>query len=99
MTELIYRECVGFTNSTEIALAWPEVVTAVPGILPASAKLRIAARSPRITRLRKSIEQAFPPAKMEKLTNMLATAIMLPPNPQLRAWVGLFDPFSEDHTP
>lgn len=99
MTTLVYQIVMHLSNASEVALAWPEVVTAVPSIVPPSAKLRVAARSPRIPKLRREIQRAFPPDKMEKLSNMLATAIMLPQSYTLRAWVGIKDPFSEELTP
>lgn len=99
MTLKIYALSKQFANPSEIALAWPEVVAAVPSLIPPKAKLRVAARSPRIPQLRAEVERYFDAPEMEKITNMLATAIMLPPVAAPAAWVGLFDPFHEDHIP
>ena len=86
----IYRAMNHIINPSEFALAWPEVANAVPGIVPQQAKLRVAARSSRIPKLRQQVLAHFPlGAEMDALTSMLATAIMLPPAQPPAAWVGL----------
>lgn len=93
-TTKVYQVVTLMENPSEFALAWPEVAKAVPGIAPPSAKLRVAARSQRINRIREEILRAFPTDEgneMDKLSSLLASAIMLPAAPLPDAWVGLYD--------
>ena len=86
-------------NPSEFALAWPEVASAVPGIVPERATLRAAARSARIPRLRQIVLKHFPlgeGGEMDTFTNMLASAIMLPKSGWPMQWVGLYPDFLED---
>jgi hypothetical protein len=95
----VYQATQHFANSSELALAWPEIVTAVPGLTPPSAKLRMAARSPRITELRRIVASYFPLGEgndMDRFTDLIAAAIMLPPARLPDAWVGLYDYGLED---
>jgi hypothetical protein len=98
----IYSIVKDFNNPSELALAWPEVAAAVPGIVPAEAHLRVAARSPRVSKLRRRVLEFFPlgaGGEMDTFTSMLATALMLPDNLDTDAWVGLCDciPSQEDY--
>jgi hypothetical protein len=95
-TQKIYKAVANVRNASEFALAWPEVVNAVPGLVDPLAVKRAAARSPRIPVLRKEVLAYFPPTEMARVTDMLATAIMLPPVTMPTAWVGLHDPGMED---
>jgi len=90
-TTKVYQVVSLMENPSEFALAWPEVAKAVPGIIPPSAKLRAAARSQRIGRIRDEVLRAFPRDEMERITSLLASAIMLPAAPLPDAWVGLYD--------
>jgi hypothetical protein len=87
----IYAAAAGISTPTELMLAWPEVAAAVPGLSVPIAKKRIAARSPNLKLKRAKVETFFPPDKMQRLSDLLATAIMLPEAQILKAWVGLYD--------
>lgn len=88
-THKIYKAVANMRNSSELALAWPEVAKAAPGVVDAIATQRAAARSPRVPVLRKEVLAYFPPTEMARVTDMLATAIMLPPYATPDAWVGI----------
>jgi len=89
-TTRIYKVVSSIANASELACAWPEVVNAVPAVIPPRARLRIAARTPRIRELRKLVLATWPEGHgMERITDLLATAIMLPPTQLPNAWVGL----------
>jgi hypothetical protein len=90
MTLKIYQLAEKFANPSEVVGAWPEVVKAAPHIMPPAGKARIASRSPRIPLLREEVLRRFPPDQMELLSDMLATAIMLPSDAVLSAWPGVF---------
>lgn len=93
-THKVYKVAEELQNPSEFALAWPEVVTAVPSIVPPKATLRAAARSSRIPKLREFVLKYFPLGdndEMDKFTSMLAAAIMLSPMPYPTAWVGIAD--------
>lgn len=95
----VYKAVGDIQNPSEFALAWPEVVGAVPGIVPEKATLRAAARSSRIPKLRRKILSTFPlgeGGEMDEFTSMLAAAIMLPKGPYPMQWVGLYPSFDED---
>lgn len=90
----VYEVVKHLANPSEFALAWPEVATAVPNIVPPQATLRVAARSHRIPALRKKVLSYFPLGdgnEMDKFTSLLASALMLPPMPYPTAWVGIAD--------
>lgn len=86
----IYAVAPLFANRTDVALAWPEVVQAVPAIISGlrtslAGQLR---RATRIEGIREKIDHRIPPNEMARLTEMLATATLLPSNVQLTAWIG-----------
>lgn len=74
----IYKVLPTTAKPAEVAVAWPEVVAAVPYLVPPSACFGIAGKSPRCAKLRAHVRKVFPPEQMDKLTSSLATAIMLP---------------------
>ena len=91
-TQKVYKAVKEISNPSEFALAWPEVASAVPGIVPPKATLRAAARSHRIPALRQQVLTHFPLGdgnEMDKFTSMLATALMLPAVQFPSAWVGI----------
>ncbi len=87
----IYTILANIANPSELALAWPEVAHAVPGIVPPNAKLRAAARSPRISRIRELVTEQFPPGLMQEFSDAMAMAIMLPDAPLPNAWAGFYN--------
>jgi len=91
-THKIYKAVANMRNSSELALAWPEVAKAAPGVVDALATKRAAARSPRIPVLRKEVLAYFPPTEMARVTDMLATAIMLPSMTMPSSWVDMYSP-------
>jgi hypothetical protein len=94
-TTKIYRAVSEIRNPSELAINWPEVCNAAPQVRDPIAVKRAAARSPRNKPIRENIERLFTPAELEELSNMLATAIMLPATQGPTAWVGLHH-ISED---
>lgn len=90
-TTKLYQLLTMFANASELALAFPEIAGAVPGIVPPSATLRAAARSQRIRHIRSEVLRYLPPDEMDVLTTSIASALMLPPAPLPNAWVGLYD--------
>lgn len=95
----VYEVVSAIENPSEFALAWPEVATAVPGIVPERATLRAAARSARIPKLRQRVLSHFPLGEgeeMDRFTSMLASALMLPNGPYPMTWVGLYPSFDEE---
>lgn len=95
LTAKIYKAVSSIRNPSELAVNWPEVCNAAPQARDPIAVKRAAARSPRNKPIRENIERLFTPAEMEELSNMLATAIMLPATQGPTAWVGLHH-ISED---
>lgn len=97
----VYKCMQDIQNPSEFVLAWPEVATAVPSIVPERAALRAAARSARIPKLRQRVLECFPlgeGGEMDRFTTMLASALMLPPGPYPLQWVGLYPSFDEEIT-
>jgi len=88
----IYEVAPLFHNRTDIALAWPEAVQAVPAIISGiriSETAKLSRRqSPRIADIREEVAQVLPPDAMARLTEMLATATLLPSKHDLTAWIG-----------
>lgn len=90
-TQKIYAISPLFSNRTDIALAWPEAVQAVPTIisgLRVSTTAMLSKQGPRIHGIRTRINEHLPPVEMARLIEMLATATLLPPKFRLAAWVG-----------
>jgi hypothetical protein len=93
-THKVYAVVGKLSTPSEFAIAWPEVVAAVPGMVEPQAKLRAAARSPRNKQLRELVLNYLPldpGGEMEQLTDMLASALMLQPGVRPNAWVGMLD--------
>jgi len=89
-SDRIYSVAPLFANRTDVALAWPEVVQAVPAII-SGLRLSLAGQVRRATRIediRGKINQRIAANEMARLTDMLATATLLPSNVKLNAWIG-----------
>lgn len=91
-SQIIYQIAPMFSSRSDLYLAWPEVVNAVPKIaggLRISQTALLSRQGPRIAGIRKNIDRVLPPDKMARLLEMLAAALMLPKNEPLNAWVGI----------
>ena len=83
-TDAVYDVAPTFTRRSDIAAAWPEIVHAVPSL-----SYSTKADPARVRTIRKQVEKYFPPDAMARFTDMLATAVMLPADAPLQAWIGV----------
>lgn len=88
----IYEIAPLFSNKTDVALAWPEVVRAVPSVLDGMRAPATTARMQRdhtrIEGIKAKIADKLPHPESARLVELLATAVMLPANTKLAAWIG-----------
>lgn len=87
----IYAIAPLFGNKAEIALAWPEIVRAVPSVLdgaPKPSESQYRRYATRVEAIKESIARLLSPAEAARLTDMLATAVLLPEAVNLQAWIG-----------
>ena len=89
----IYQIAPMFGNRTDIALAWPEVARAVPAVLNGLrgqiSDSKVRRESTRVEAIRAKIETVFSPEESASLVELLATAVLLPSDTKLMAWVGI----------
>ena len=84
----VYELAPLFSSRLDIALAWPEAVRAVPAIM-GQRPLPQPPRTPaRVQHIRERMQNILNPAEKVRLTDMLATAILLPSDVKLTAWIG-----------
>ena len=87
----IYAIAPLFANKTDIALAWPEVARAVPSV-GAGARPPTPSRTrreeTRVETIKAKIAEKLTPSESARLTEMLATAVMLPAVDEAGAWIG-----------
>lgn len=88
----IYAIAPLFSNKTDVALAWPEVVRAVPSVLDGMRSPVTESRAKRdctrIGDIKAKIARHLNPTGSARLVELLATAVMLPANTELAAWIG-----------
>lgn len=84
----IYQIAPLFASKNDIALAWPEAARAVPSIVEGRVIVPERATASRIVRIRETMQNMLTAAEKARLTDMLATAVMLPEDHQLTAWIG-----------
>lgn len=86
--DLIYRLAPLFASRNDIALAWPEAVRAVPAIVEGRQIPPVRATASRISHIKERMQNIITYAEKAKLSDLLATAVMLPSDFKLMAWIG-----------